>query len=161
MGSSFIGGGPTPRKGLPRFLHRYWLPLALSGVFAAVLVLAALFNPGQIKTASQQTDVPRVTVEPLASPCIACTLGKTCDPKTGRCVLIERTPVPCVSGTQYDEEEAYCRPDSTPRRTSPPTRTLRPGSTPRPVSSATPTTGGSSPKPSAPASTPSGPEATP
>lgn len=71
---------------------------------------------------------------PRRSPCVACGVGQRCDPATGRCELVERTPIPCVHGSTYDPEEGFCIPDETPRPPTP-----RVVTTPTPdVRSATP-----------------------
>lgn len=136
--------------------------LALATMVTFLLVLAALVltSPGRIETAGPEaTDVPHRMSGPRTSPCIACPLGHTCG-DTGQCVLIERTPVECVKGATYDEDEDFCVPDPTPEPPSPRRAPARgSGGTPaRPTPSGTPDL---SPPPTDPTPEPTPPPATP
>lgn len=118
----------------PDWTRTFRVPLALSGVFAVLLVFFALTGEG----AGRASD-PTTTLAPDSTPasnrCSACGLGERCDERTGMCVLANRTPPPCTEGSSYDEEAGFCLPDETPRPTPPPAATLDPArfATPEPA----------------------------
>ncbi len=97
------------------------------GAFAAALVAFSLAPvPVQEPVADTIARTPGPQT-PSRSPCVACGVGHSCDPATGRCELVERTPIPCVRGSTYDPDEGFCIPDETP-----------PPPTPRVVATPTP-----------------------
>lgn len=136
MDPSFTSGAPGRRRRLAAWLRTYRLPVTMTAVFVAALMLfAVLPDPG----VSRANPTPEPTSPPPdRSPCIACGIGERCDESTGQCVLVEETPVACREGTHFSEEVGYCVPDPTPRPTAAPTKTLAPDALPTPEP--TPTT---------------------
>lgn len=130
MDPSFTSGGPGRWRRLTAWVRTYRWPVAMTGVFiAALLVFAVLPGPGrpQAESTPEPTSPP-----PERSPCVACGIGERCEESTGRCVLVEETPLACQEGTHFDEDVGYCVPDPTPRPTAAPSKTLAPNELPTP-----------------------------
>ncbi len=96
----------------------YQTPLWLSAVFIALLTLFALTpDPGPSASELGADE----TAEPTTAPgeCVVCGIDQRCDPKSGRCVFVKATPLPCVEGAEFDEKAGFCLPTGAP--TAPPT----------------------------------------
>lgn len=91
----------------------YQTPLWLTAGFIALLVIFAL-TPDPTRDAADVGVNP--TSEPTPGPheCVVCSIDKTCDPKSGRCMFLDATPLPCVEGAKYDEKAGFCLPTGQP-----------------------------------------------
>ena len=82
-------------------------PLWLALTYVAVLGVVASFPARTTKS--------RVSAVPAATPAAAsqytvCGIDRTSDPKTGRCVPVAVTPLPCVQGSKFDSKAGFCMP---------------------------------------------------
>lgn len=87
--------------------------LWLTVLYVALLVLVGLTSGGG-RNVSEAGSTEETTPPPRRSECVVCGVGETCDPATGRCELVEATPIPCVEGTTFDPEAGFCLPDAQP-----------------------------------------------
>jgi hypothetical protein len=88
-----------PRRFTRTFRTALWLGIAYFGV----LLLVVLFPTGR---------AGRTSATPQSGPasCPVCGIDHVCDPKTGRCVFVNATPLPCVQGSSYDVKAGFCMP---------------------------------------------------
>lgn len=76
--------------------------------YVAVLGVVATFPARHAAT--------KVDAQPSASPAAAadqytvCGVDRTADPKTGKCVPVAATPLPCVQGSSFDAKAGFCMP---------------------------------------------------
>ena len=90
-----------------RGLRAFKAPLWIGLVYVAVLGVVATF-PSRA--------VGRLDAKPSASPATAadtyavCGIDQTSDPRTGRCVPLSATPLPCVQGSHFDRKAGFCMP---------------------------------------------------
>lgn len=91
----------------------YQTPLWLTAVFVGLLALFAV-TPDPTRTAANSGPDP--TSEPTRGPgeCIVCGIDQQCDPRSGRCVFVKATPVPCVETAKFDEKAGFCLPVGAP-----------------------------------------------
>ena len=86
--------------------RRFKVPFWLGLTYIAVLGVVATFPP--------RDNVRQVTAEPTSTPAsdryAVCGIDQTSDPKTGRCVPVAVTPLPCVQGSKYDAKAGFCMP---------------------------------------------------
>lgn len=69
------------------------------------------------------------TAEPTAAPeCVVCPIDQECDPASGQCRFIDRTPAPCVETAVFDEGAGSCLPTGV---VAPPAPTEEPRRIPR------------------------------
>jgi hypothetical protein len=93
----------APQHRLSAFKIAFWLALT----YVAVLGLVATFP---------SRSVSRVSAQPSATPAAApnqyavCGIDRTSDPRTGRCVPVAATPLPCVQGSNFDAKAGFCMP---------------------------------------------------
>jgi hypothetical protein len=87
----------------------YRTPLALVGVFTALLIVFAL-TPDP--TSGEATDIAP-SAEPSSGPgrCPVCGIDQDCDPSTGQCEFIDHTPPPCIKSSNYDSDAGQCLPE--------------------------------------------------
>jgi hypothetical protein len=91
----------------PSRLGAFKAPFWLGLVYIAVLGVVATF-PGR-------SSVARLSAQPTASPAVdetyqVCGIDQTADPKSGRCVPVAATPLPCVQGSHFDAKAGFCMP---------------------------------------------------
>ncbi len=87
----------------------YRTPLWLAAVFVVLLgVFAITPDP---TTASSADAEP--TTEPTPGPreCVVCPIDQRCDAKSGKCVFIKHTPLPCVKTAKFDDKAGFCLPE--------------------------------------------------
>jgi hypothetical protein len=93
-----------PRGRWSTFKVPFWLAL----VYVAVLGAVATFPARQTSNL--------VSVQPSATPGAAqsnytvCGIDRTADARTGRCVPVATTPLPCVQGSNFDAKAGFCMP---------------------------------------------------
>ena len=80
----------------------FWLVL----LYIAVLGVVASFPTRN--TAGRVSAGPTAT--PAAPQYAVCGIDHTSDPKTGRCVPVSVTPLPCVQGSKFDSKAGFCMP---------------------------------------------------
>jgi hypothetical protein len=112
------------------WLRAYQGPLWLTAAFLLLLTLFAL-TPEPRQTAAE-TSSDQTSVEPTPGPheCVVCDIDKTCDPKSGRCMFVDATPLPCVEGARFDDKAGFCLPTGTPAVVAPEPTGLPPGQFP-------------------------------
>jgi len=82
----------------------FWLGL----VYIAVLGVVATF-PSH-RTANLVGAQPSATPASVPSEYTVCGIDRTTDPRTGRCVPVAATPLPCVQGSNFDPKAGFCMP---------------------------------------------------
>ncbi len=105
-----MGSPQTPRETRKRFrAHR--TPLWLTAIFGALLVIFAITTDPQSATGASEP-----TSEPTPGPreCVVCPIDQRCDAKSGQCVFIDHTPLPCVKSAKFDERAGFCLPTGVP-----------------------------------------------
>jgi hypothetical protein len=99
-------------------MRQFRLPLWLGLTYIAVL--------GVVATFPARTTAGRVSAEPSATPVAdtsryaVCGIDHTSDPKTGRCVPVSITPLPCVQGSKFDSKAGFCMPVAPKAAVAPP-----------------------------------------
>jgi hypothetical protein len=109
------------------FVRAYRTPLWLTVVFVALLLVFAVTpDPKSASGASEPSS------EPTAGPheCVVCPIDQRCDGKSGQCMFIDHTPLPCVKTAKYDGKAGFCLPESVPE--APASATDEPGRIPGP-----------------------------
>ena len=106
-------------------------PLWLGGVFVALLaVFAATPDPTSGDIAAEPTSEPT----PGPRECVVCPIDQRCDPDSGRCMLVDHTPMPCVESAKFDEKAGFCLPEGVPPApAAPAASTADPGGVRRPA----------------------------
>jgi len=126
---------PTLLEKLRALAATYRTPFFLLCVFAGLLIVFAVApHP---KSASARA--PQSTAEATPGPheCVVCGVDKECDPRTGQCIFIDHTPLPCVESANYDTKAGFCLPEGVPAAPPPASDVNQPGvvrppTTPRP-----------------------------
>jgi hypothetical protein len=93
----------APRR---RFTRTFRTALWLGIGYLAVLILVVAFPTG--RSATRVTTQPSATPRPASGP--ICGIDHDFDPKTGRCVSANTTPLPCVQGSNFDSKAGFCMP---------------------------------------------------
>jgi hypothetical protein len=94
---------PPPDR-LRTFRVPFWLGLA----YVAVLGVVASFPArGHVSSVSAQ---PSPTPATGPGNYTVCGIDNTSDPRTGRCVPVDTTPLPCVQGSHFDAKAGFCMP---------------------------------------------------
>jgi len=103
---------PSLLTKLQQLATTYTTPFALGGVFVALVVVLALAPHPRNASAR----APQSTAEATPGPheCVVCGVDKECDPRTGLCVFIDHTPLPCVESATYDAKAGFCLPEGVP-----------------------------------------------
>jgi hypothetical protein len=103
---------PSPLETLKRLSRTYKTPFALGAVFVALIVIFAIAP----RTKSVSARGPQSTAEATPGPheCVVCGVDKQCDPRTGQCIFIDHTPLPCVASSHYDDKAGFCLPEGVP-----------------------------------------------
>jgi hypothetical protein len=99
------------------WMRYFKVPLWLALVYIAVLGVVASFPT--------RSTAGRVSAGPTATPAAAsqyavCGIDHTSDPKTGRCVPVSVTPLPCVQGSKFDSKAGFCMPTAPKAAVAPP-----------------------------------------
>lgn len=97
---------------LRQLSRTYRTPFALGSVFVVLLVVFAVApRPTSVSARS-----PASTAEATPGPheCVVCGVDKECDPRTGQCIFIDHTPLPCVQSATYDAKAGFCLPEGVP-----------------------------------------------
>jgi hypothetical protein len=123
----------TPIGRIQRLSRTYKTPFAMLVVFAGLLLVFA-FVPTKGNVSARG---PITSAEPTPGPheCVVCGVDKTCDARTGQCIFIDHTPLPCVESAKYDDKAGFCLPEGVPAAPAQqiaPADGVRPPSTPRP-----------------------------
>ena len=84
------------------------MPFWLALVYIAVLGVVATF-PSH-RAASLVGAQPSATPVSVPSEYTVCGIDRTTDPRTGRCVPVAATPLPCVQGSNFDAKAGFCMP---------------------------------------------------
>ena len=102
----------SPLLDLRGLAATYRTPFALGAVFAGLIALFAV-APHPHNTSAR---APESTAEPTPGPheCVVCGVDKDCDPRTGQCIFIDHTPLPCVQSATYDAKAGFCLPEGAP-----------------------------------------------
>jgi hypothetical protein len=102
----------SPLARLQRLSRTYKTPFALLGVFVAMLVIFAVAP----KPRSASARGPLSSSEPTPGPheCVVCGVDKTCDARTGQCIFMDHSPLPCVESAHYDDKAGFCLPEGVP-----------------------------------------------
>ena len=95
---------PPARGRLGAFRVPFWLAL----VYIAVLGIVATF-PAR-RTSGVVDAQPSATPASAPSEYAVCGIDKTADPRTGKCVPVAATPLPCVQGSNFDAKAGFCMP---------------------------------------------------
>jgi hypothetical protein len=95
----------------------YRTPFALGGVFVALIIVFAVAPRPHDASAR----APQSTAEATPGPheCVVCGVDKECDPRTGECMFINHTPLPCVESATYDAKAGFCLPEGVPAAPAP------------------------------------------
>jgi len=103
---------PSLLDKLLRLSATYRTPFALGAVFVGLVVVFA-FAPRPHNASAR---APESTAEATPGPheCVVGGVDKECDPRTGMCVFINHTPLPCVESATYDAKAGFCLPDGVP-----------------------------------------------
>ncbi len=98
---------------LRRLSATYRTPFVLGAVF---VVLVAVFAVAP-HPRSASARAPQSTAEATPGPheCVVCGVDKECDPRTGQCIFIDHTPLPCVESANYDSKAGFCLPEGVPQ----------------------------------------------
>jgi hypothetical protein len=84
------------------------VPLWLALVYIAVLGVVATFPT---KRSSQLVGAQAsVTPAPAQSRYTVCGIDRQADARTGHCVPVTTTPLPCVQGSNFDAKAGFCMP---------------------------------------------------
>jgi hypothetical protein len=99
-------------SGASSWARAYRTPLWLGALFVVMLALFAV-TPDPITATSADADP---TAEPTSQPrqCVVCPIDQRCDARSGRCMFVEHTPLPCVKSAKFDEEAGFCLPEGAP-----------------------------------------------
>jgi hypothetical protein len=100
-----------------RWLAAYKTPVWLGALFIALLAVFAI-TPDPT---SGDVDAVQATTEPSPGPreCVVCPIDQRCDAKSGRCVFIDHTPLPCVPSAKFDDKAGFCLPEGAPPAPAP------------------------------------------
>jgi hypothetical protein len=97
-------------------VHAYRTPLWLTAVFGALLVIFALTPDPQRATGAAE---PASEPTPGPRECVVCPIDQQCDARSGQCVFVDHTPLPCVKGAKFDDEAGFCLPTGAPAAPAP------------------------------------------
>jgi hypothetical protein len=106
-------GSNSPLLERLRALSRtYKTPFALGAVFVGLLIVFAVAP----RPHNASARAPESTAEATPGPheCVVCGVDKQCDPRTGQCMFIDHTPLPCVESATYDAKAGFCLPEGAP-----------------------------------------------
>ena len=92
----------------PGRLGVFRIPFWLALVYIAVLGVVATFPARH--TSSIVGAQPSATPASAPSEYAVCGIDQTADPRTGRCVPVAATPLPCVQGSNFDAKAGFCMP---------------------------------------------------
>jgi len=84
------------------------VPLWLALVYIAVLGVVATF-PAK-RSAQLVGAQPSATPAAAQSQYTVCGIDRQSDARTGRCVPVTTTPLPCVQGSNFDAKAGFCMP---------------------------------------------------
>lgn len=90
----------------------YRTPFALGAVFVGLIVAFAVAP----RSNNASVRGPQSTAEATPGPheCVVCGVDKQCDPRTGQCIFMDHTPLPCVESAHYDDKAGFCLPEGVP-----------------------------------------------
>jgi hypothetical protein len=94
------------------WVRTYRTPVTLTVAFLALLAIFAVTPEPD----TGETTAAEATAEPTPGPqeCVVCPIDQRCDPGSGRCILVEHTPLPCVKTAKFDDEAGFCLPEGVP-----------------------------------------------
>ena len=95
-------------RGPGGWMRAFRTPLWLGVPSSSQLLVVFALTPDP-KSASGAS-APSAEPTPGPHECVVCPIDQRCDAKSGQCMFIDHTPLPCVKTATYDDKAGFCLP---------------------------------------------------